>query len=85
MAFRCALKELIDYMTQPDAKGIPTRAGRDETFAEVFGALNGPSANKQDTESIRSYFPSVGALLKQQLAALASSAIRKPLGVSSSH
>lgn len=39
-------------------------AGKSETFAEVFGALNGSSANPQQTADTLARFPTVAALLQ---------------------
>jgi hypothetical protein len=58
------VKKKLDYLLQPDG------AGEQETFAEVFAALNGGSANASQTALILQTFPSVATLLKQKLASL---------------
>ncbi|MBS1999236.1 MAG: hypothetical protein JSS86_23075 [Cyanobacteria bacterium SZAS LIN-2] len=45
-------------------------AGHEETFAEVFGAMHGSSANNDETQAILRDFPSVRALIQRRLAQL---------------
>lgn len=43
-------------------------AGQEEAFAEVYGALNGASANPHETERILRDFPATAALVRRRLA-----------------
>lgn len=54
----------LEYLLQPDG------AGEQETFAEVFGAIYGGSANKSETALILQSFPNVSTLMRQKLASL---------------
>ena len=42
-------------------------AGKAETFAEVYGALNGASGNPEQTQSILKEFPNVAEVIKGRL------------------
>lgn len=57
-------KQRLSYLLQPDG------AGQQETFAEVFAALHGGSANANQTDLILANFPHVTELMKQKLATL---------------
>jgi hypothetical protein len=57
-------KEKFKYLLQNG------QAGHEETFAEVFGANNGSSANADQTQRILQDFPSVSALIKRKQDAL---------------
>ena len=48
----------------------PGNAGKSETFAEVFGAMHGSSANPSETAETLRQFPSVAALLQRKIAAM---------------
>jgi|GEM_PF-1126785 len=45
-------------------------AGHEETFAEVFGGMNGSSANRDQTAAIMRDFPTVRALMQRRLSQL---------------
>ncbi len=74
-AYNADLAKILDMnSTLPPDQLIyllqPGRAGRQETFAEVFGSLFGTSSNKQYSEENLRLFPSVAALVRKQLATL---------------
>lgn len=46
----------------------PNNAGQEEAFAEIYGALQGASANPHETERILRDFPATAALLRRRLA-----------------
>jgi len=48
----------------------PGQAGHEETFAELFGAINGSSANAKETQALLNDFPAVKALIQRRLAQL---------------
>ncbi|MDZ4832748.1 MAG: LysM peptidoglycan-binding domain-containing protein [Candidatus Melainabacteria bacterium] len=57
-------RRAVQYLLQPG------NAGKSETFAEVFGALNGSSANPSQTRDILRQFPNVAALMQRKFAAM---------------
>jgi hypothetical protein len=58
------VKKKLEYLLQPGG------SGQQETFAEVFAALNGSSANPEQTGFILQQFPETARLLQSKLAAL---------------
>lgn len=58
------VKAKLEYLLQPDG------AGEQETFAEVFAAIYGGSANQSETALILQSFPNVTTLMRQKLASL---------------
>lgn len=57
-------KAKLAYLLQPG------NAGKSETFAEVFGAINGSSANPSETADTLRQFPNVAKLLQRKVAAM---------------
>lgn len=58
------VKDKLAYLLQANG------AGQQETFAEVFAALNGGSANASQTALILQNFPNVAALVRRKLDSL---------------
>ncbi len=56
-------KALFNYLLTPEG-------GKSETFAEVFGALNGSSANPHETQLMLKKFPNVAKAIQERLAKL---------------
>jgi hypothetical protein len=57
-----AEKQRFGYLLQDG------HAGHEETFAEVFGAMHGSSANRSESQAILNDFPEVRALMQRRLA-----------------
>lgn len=55
-------KSLKGYLLQQN------KAGQEETFAEVYGAMNGSSSNPRDTQGVLKDFPNVAEAIKKRLA-----------------
>ncbi len=64
-----AQRTQFEYLLQgyPTTRENPNYAGRQETFAEVFGAICGSSANASETEATLNAFPNVRALMEARL------------------
>lgn len=56
-------KMLLNYLLTPEG-------GKSETFAEVFGALHGSSANPHETQMMLNKFPNVAKVIQERLAKL---------------
>ena len=59
-----AQREQLKYLLQPGD------AGKEETFADVFGAMNGASGDPAQTAAVLAAFPSIRALIGKKVAEL---------------